>query len=160
MIRPVDLNDAAALCDIYNYYVDNTIVTFEEEKVSEEEMVKRIQKVTQQLSWFVYEKEGDIVGYSYATEWKTRSAYRYSTETTVYLKNGYEGNGVGTALYRHLIEDLIKKDIHSFVGGISLPNDASVALHEKMGFQKIAHFREVGQKFNKWIDVGYWQLVL
>jgi len=160
MIRPVDLNDAAVLCDIYNYYVDNTIVTFEEEKVSEEEMVKRIQKVTQQLSWFVYEKEGDIVGYSYATEWKTRSAYRYSTETTVYLKNGYEGNGVGTALYRHLIEDLIKKDIHSFVGGISLPNDASVALHEKMGFQKIAHFREVGQKFNKWIDVGYWQLVL
>jgi len=160
MIRPVDLNDAAALCDIYNYYVDNTIVTFEEEKVSEEEMVKRIQKVTQQLSWFVYEKEGDIVGYSYATEWKARSAYRYSTETTVYLKNGYEGNGVGTALYRHLIEDLIKKDIHSFVGGISLPNDASVALHEKMGFQKIAHFREVGQKFNKWIDVGYWQLVL
>ncbi|MCU4165918.1 arsinothricin resistance N-acetyltransferase ArsN1 family B [Carboxylicivirga caseinilyticus] len=160
MIRPVLKTDAKAICDIYNYYVENTIVTFEEENVSVGEMQERIEKVLQQHSWFVYEKEGEIVGYCYATGWRARTAYRYSTETTVYLKKGYEGNGVGTQLYKYLIQDLIRKDVHSFIGGISLPNEASVALHEKMGFKKIAHFSEVGQKFNKWIDVGYWQLVL
>nr|WP_321410951.1 arsinothricin resistance N-acetyltransferase ArsN1 family B [uncultured Carboxylicivirga sp.] len=160
MIRPVLTTDAKAICDIYNYYVENTIVTFEEENVSVAEMQERIEKVLQQHSWFVYEKEGEIVGYCYATGWRARTAYRYSTETTVYLKKGYEGNGVGTQLYKHLIQDLIRKDVHAFIGGISLPNEASVALHEKMGFKKIAHFSEVGQKFNKWIDVGYWQLVL
>ncbi|MBS2098503.1 arsinothricin resistance N-acetyltransferase ArsN1 family B [Carboxylicivirga linearis] len=160
MIRPVKPADVQAICDIYNYYIENTFITFEEQKVTAEQMQERIDNVLQKFGWFVYEKEGEVIGYCYATGWRARSAYRFSVETTVYLKNGFEGNGVGTALYRHLIEDLIRKDIHSFIGGISLPNDSSVALHEKMGFQKIAHFREVGQKFNKWIDVGYWQLVL
>ena len=160
MIRPVKSADVQAICDIYNYYIENTFITFEEQKVTAGQMQERIDNVRQKYDWFVYEKEGEVIGYCYATGWRARSAYRFSVETTVYLKNGYEGNGVGTALYRHLIEDLIRRDIHSFIGGISLPNDSSVALHEKMGFQKIAHFREVGQKFNKWIDVGYWQLVL
>nr|WP_319397806.1 arsinothricin resistance N-acetyltransferase ArsN1 family B [uncultured Carboxylicivirga sp.] len=160
MIRTVEVADVQDICNIYNYYIENTFVTFEEQKVTAEQMQERISNVQQKFDWFVYEKEGEVIGYCYATGWRARSAYRFSVETTVYLKNGYEGNGVGTQLYRHLIKELIKKDIHSFIGGISLPNETSIALHEKLGFQKIAHFREVGQKFNKWIDVGYWQLVL
>nr|WP_321452437.1 arsinothricin resistance N-acetyltransferase ArsN1 family B [uncultured Carboxylicivirga sp.] len=160
MIRTVEAADVQDICNIYNYYIENTFVTFEEQKVTAEQMQERISNVQQKFDWFVYEKEGKVIGYCYATGWRARSAYRFSVETTVYLKNGYEGNGVGTQLYRHLIKELIKKDIHSFIGGISLPNETSIALHEKLGFQKIAHFREVGQKFNKWIDVGYWQLVL
>ncbi len=160
MIRAVTEADAEAICHIYNHYVSNTIITFEEEIVSTEEMMEQIKETTAILPWIVIESEGQVVGYAYASRWKSRCAYRYSVETTVYLASTASGKGFGSQLYEHLIADLRPRSVHSLIGGIALPNEASVALHEKFGFEKVAHFKEVGWKFNQWIDVGYWELVI
>ena len=86
--------------------------------------------------------------------------YRYSAETTVYLKPQSTNKGIGTALYKSLIEEMKALQVHSLIGGIALPNNGSIALHEKLNFKKVAHFTEVGFKLNKWVDVAYWQLLL
>ena len=160
MIRPATKADAQAICNIYNPYVSDTIITFEEEIVSVEEMTQRIHEMISSLPWLVIEDEGQVVGYAYASRWKSRCAYRFSVETTVYLSSAATGKGFGSLLYEHLIADLRQRSIHSLIGGIALPNPASVSLHEKFGFEKVAHFKEVGWKFNQWIDVGYWELIL
>ena len=129
MIRPAKLSDANAICDIYDYYVTNTTITFEEEPVSIEEMQKRIADTSKKYPWLVYEADGSIVGYAYAMEWKARRSYRYSVESTVYLKNDSTAKGIGSALYEALLDELNKMDIHVVIGGVALPNDASVALH-------------------------------
>lgn len=159
-IRPTLLSDAAAIADIYNYYIEHTVVTFEETAITSADMEARIgQVLDRKQPWIVGEKDGQVVGYAYAGEWKSRCAYRYSLESTVYLKHGEEGHGIGSALYGKLIELLKEKKYHAVIGGIALPNPASVALHEKFGFRKIGQFLEVGYKFNQWIDVGYWELI-
>lgn len=161
MIRTATTADAAAIAAIYNHYVLNTIVTFEEEAVSGAEMTQRITEVLAAgRPWFVWEENGRILGYAYASGWKSRCSFRYSLETTVYLDQAVTGRGLGTKLYTALIADLRAKKYHALIGGISIPNPGSIALHEKLGFQKIGHFKEVGWKFNQWIDVGYWELVL
>ena len=148
------------MLDIYNHYVLESVITFEESPVSAEEMSLRIGKVTEQLPWLVYEQEGRILGFAYASKWKGRCAYRFSVESTIYLSPDAVGRGVGTSLYQSLIDRLAEMSYHIVIGGISLPNDASVGLHEKLGFEKVAHFREVGWKFNRWVDVGYWEKLL
>jgi L-amino acid N-acyltransferase YncA len=121
-------------------------------------MSERIQEVTSNsLPWLVAEQAQQIVGYAFAGKWKGRYAYRYSVESSVYLDPAYTGQGVGTQLYRALLAVLQERSIHVVIGGIALPNAASVALHERLGFTQVAHFREVGYKFGQWIDVGYWQ---
>ncbi len=112
------------------------------------------------LPWLVAELESVIVGYAYATKWKLRSAYRHSVETTIYLEQGCERRGIGTALYSGLLSALRERGMHVAIGGAALPNEASVALHEKLGFEHVATFRQVGFKHGKWVDVAYWQLVL
>jgi phosphinothricin acetyltransferase len=109
------------------------------------------------LPWLVGEQEGAVVGYACATPWKGRSAYRFTVEVSVYLDPSCTGRGWGTRLYERLFERLARRGIHAAIGGIALPNDASVALHEKLGMAKVAHFRETGFKLGRWIDVGYWQ---
>ena len=160
MIRPVRLEDAEQIAEIYNYYILNTIVTFEEVVIDGQEMLTRIKAVIQHHPWLVYEKNGIILGYAYATLWNKRSAYKRSAECTIYLKHDAIGGGIGSKLYGALFECLVEMNFHVIIGGISLPNPASQAIHEKFGFQKVAHFKEVGKKFGKWIDVGYWELVL
>ncbi|WP_421774789.1 arsinothricin resistance N-acetyltransferase ArsN1 family B [Gracilimonas sp.] len=158
MIRPVKPEDASALLDIYNYYVRETTVTFEEEEITPDDIQSRILKVESAgLPWLVAETENEIVGYSYATKWKERSAYRYSVEISVYVDHNQQGNGWGTKLYQALFTELQRKNIHVAIGGITLPNKASIALHEKFGMKKVAHFKEIGFKFGQWLDVGYWQ---
>ena len=161
IVRPALVTDAEAIARIYNYYVQNTVITFEEEPVSAQAMATRIAE-TQNLSlpWLVAEVDGAIVGYAYARKWRERSAYRYSRETTIYLERGYEGRGIGKTLYSGLLPLLRERGIHVAIGGVALPNDASVALHEKLGFQLVATFRQVGFKHDRWVDVAYWQLVL
>lgn len=159
MIRDVTADDAQQICEIYNHYVLNTIITFEEEPVPVDEMRSRIVQTIEKLPWIVYENNGQIAGYAYASEWKSRCAYKHSLETTVYLRDGESGNGIGSALYSELLDRLKAQHFHAAIGGISLPNEASIALHEKFGFEKIGQFREVGYKFDKWIDVGYWELI-
>ena len=161
MIRPATVADAAAIADIYNHYVLHTIVTFEEEAVSPQERVGRIRDTLEAgLPWLVWVEEGEILGYTHASKWKSRCAYRYAVESTVYLDKAATGRGLGTTLYTALLAGLKQQDYHSVIGGVALPNEASVALHEKLGFKKVAQFKEVGWKFQKWIDVGYWELIL
>jgi L-amino acid N-acyltransferase YncA len=158
-LRPCMPSDAASICGIYNHYVLETVVTFEEVPVQVEEMAQRIVDVTSRFPWLVCERDGVVCGYAYAGTWKERSAYRYSVESTVYLAPNVIGQGMGTLVYGALLDALRKTDVHCAVGGISLPNEASVALHEKLGFSKVGHFREVGRKFGKWVDVGYWEII-
>lgn len=153
--------DAQAIARIYNYYIHNTVITFEEEPVSAQMIAIRMTDIQNaSLPWLVAELGGTLVGYAYANKWKARSAYRYSVETTIYLEHGYEGRGIGKRLYSELLCLLRAQGIHVAIGGAALPNDASVALHEKLGFERVATFRQVGFKHNRWIDVAYWQLVL
>lgn len=160
MIRKVKLDDAQEIAEIYNYYILNSVVTFEENPVTTEEMKNRIQSTNSKLPYIVYEKDKKVLGYAYANEWKLRSAYKYTAESTVYLKREITQKGIGSLLYEELIKQLTSMNYHVIIGGISQPNDASVALHEKFGFKKVAHFKEVGYKFNKWVDVGYWELMI
>jgi phosphinothricin acetyltransferase len=157
-IRPATDADAPAIADIYNYYVAHSIVTFEEEPVAAEEIARRITAVQGAgLPWLVADVDGQIAGYAYATRWKERIGYRFSVETTIYLAQGLSGRGLGTKLYSELFRILEASGIKSAIGGIALPNAASVALHEKMGMKKVAEFERVGVKFGQWLNVGYWQ---
>ena len=160
MIRSVNLSDAAAIRDIYNYYIENTAVSFEEKPVGIGEMEERIRTISAKYPYLVLEEAGEVIGFAYANAWKDRSAYKYSAELSLYLRTDCQGRGMGRILFEKLLEELRTADIHSAVSGIVLPNDRSVALHEKLGFKKIAHFEEIGFKFNKWHDVGYWELIL
>jgi len=129
--------------------------------VTPEEIARRMERVQSAcLPWLVAEEDSQVVGYACATPWKTRTAYRFSVEITVYLVPERAGRGIGSALYRNLLAILQARGIHAVIGGIALPNEASVALHEKFGLRKVAHFQEVGFKLNRWIDVGYWQRTL
>ncbi len=150
--------DAPAIAHIYNHYIRHSIVTFEEQEITAEAITQRMATVAAlSLPWLVAESAGEIVGYAYANSWRERVAYRYSVESSVYLAHDCTGRGFGRVLYRALLDELSQGEVHTVIGGISLPNPASIALHESLGFQKTAHFREVGYKFRQWIDVGYWQ---
>lgn len=175
-IRSATPRDASAICDIYNHYVLETRVTFEERPVAVEEMQRRISEnrsaalaepsienspgALTGLPWLAAEEGRRVVGYAYATKWRPRSAYRFSVESTVYVDKDCPGRGVGSRLYEALLRELRDRNLHSVLGGIALPNPASVALHEKFGFHQVAHFRQVGWKLGAWVDVGYWQLLL
>jgi len=157
-IRDAVADDAAAIAAIYNHYVLTTSISFEEQAVTDSEMQQRIADIQRGgLPWLVAELDGVLVGYAYATKWRVRHAYRFSVESSVYLAPDLAGKGLGTALYQQLLGRLSASGYHRVIGGVALPNAASVALHEKMGFEKVAQFREVGFKFGRWIDVGYWE---
>lgn len=160
-IRDATVKDAEITAAIYKHYVLNTSISFEEAEVPAIEMAGRVADVQAAgLPWLVVEVDGAVAGYAYATKWRVRHAYRFSVETSVYLAPSSAGQGLGTILYRALIERLRDGGFHLAIGGIALPNPASIALHEKLGFEKVAEFREVGFKFGRWTDVGYWQLTL
>lgn len=161
MIRPVKHADASQICAIYNHYIETSVISFELTPVSVEQMAQRIEQIaTMGLPWLVATDGEQLLGYAYATTWKARFAYRFSVEITVYLALQGTAKGVGTALYQALFEVLEAKQIHAVVACIALPNAHSVALHEKFGMRKVGHFEEVGQKFDNWLDVGYWQVNL
>lgn len=157
MIRECRLGDAQRICEIYNHFVIDTCATFELEPVTEDVMSKRIQATIRHYPWLVYEVDDIINGYAYATQWKSRAGYKHSAESTVYVAPAFSGSGIGSALLRELLVRLKPIGVHSVLAGIALPNEPSVALHEKLGFEQVAHFRETGRKFNRWIDVGYWE---
>lgn len=161
MIRPATPADAGPLAAIYNHYITDTVVTFEEIPVTSQEMARRLDLTTAAgFPWLVWEEAGRVLGYAYAGPWKTRSAYRFAAESTVYLDPAATGRGLGTQLYTALLSRLALMGLHTVIGGVALPNAASVALHARLGFQPAAHFHEVGWKFGRWIDVGYWELKL
>lgn len=161
MIRLAELSDAAAITDIYNPYINDTTITFEEQTLSAAQIAQRLQDIhAAGLPWLVAQDAGQLVGYAYASPWKARSAYRHSVEVSVYLSAQAQGRGWGSRLYETLFGALKEGQVHVAIGGIALPNPASIALHEKFGMKQVAHFEQVGFKFGRWLDVGYWQKVL
>jgi phosphinothricin acetyltransferase len=157
-IRSASPADAAAIAAVYNWYVRNTTVTFEVEPVPADEMARRMADVLGAHEWLVLAEGGDVLGYAYAGRFHARPAYRPTTESTIYLRHGCTGRGLGTRLYGELVRRIFGRGYRHLIGAIALPNDASVRLHEKLGFVKAGHLLRVGCKFERWIDVGYWQL--
>ncbi len=161
LVRTAEERDAGAIAAIYNHYIRESVITFEEQEISGDEMARRMREIqAASFPWLVAAEDGTVVGYAYASAWKPRSAYRFSAETTVYVAPGRERRGIGRMLYAPLFELLEQRGTHAVMAGIALPNEASVALHESFGMREVARFREVGFKFGRWIDVAYWQRIL
>ncbi|MGZ5183178.1 MAG: arsinothricin resistance N-acetyltransferase ArsN1 family B [Ramlibacter sp.] len=159
-LRDAGAADAAAIAAIYNYYVETSTISMETDAVGPDEMAGRIADVQGAgLPWLVLLEGGRVCGYAYASKWRARPGYRHSVESSVYVDHELRGRGHGLALYRALLARLDGR-FHSVIGGIALPNAASIALHERLGFRQVACFHEVGHKFGAWVDVGYWQLSL
>jgi phosphinothricin acetyltransferase len=160
VIRPATLRDAERICEIYNPDVEGSTATFEEDPVPPEEMRRRIRSLRKEFAWLVDEDGRGIGGYAYFGPWKLRKAYRNSVETTVYVDRERRGEGIGSRLYGVLLDEARRQGRHAVLATIGLANEPSVRLHERFGFVKAAHFREIGHKFGRWIDVGCWELIL
>jgi phosphinothricin acetyltransferase len=124
------------------------------------EIGRRIANADEESPWLVLLEDNQLVGFACAVPWKLRAAYRFSRETSIYLQQDKFGKGRGARLYQQLIDEIRKTPIHVLIAGIAQPNPGSVALHEKMGFREIGQFRELGNKFDNFIDIAYWQLTL
>ena len=158
LARP--LSDARQVAAIYYPYVINTPITFESEPPDGAEMRSRIESVMEKYPWLVCEHDGEVMGYAYGSMFRSRSAYNWSVETTVYVREAAHGLGIGSALYSSLTESLRLQGFISAVGVIALPNEASVYLHEHLGFQKDGVLPKAGFKEGVWHDVGIWWLLL
>ena len=159
-IRNATLGDACAICNIYNYYIENTAVSFETMPVSETEMKQRMNEVINAgYSFYVGEIDGKIIGYYYTHPWNNRFAYKSTVEESIYLDKEETGKGYGTQLFEHLLKHIDKSTTHVLIAGICIPNESSVRLHEKFGFKQISCMKEIGRKFDQWRDVGHWQLI-
>lgn len=152
--------DAAACAAIYQPHVEGSAVSFEERAPSAAELAARIERYGATHAWLVAAREGRVVGYAYATKYNERPAYRWSTSVSVYVGEGERGRGVGRALYAALFERLRERGFRMACAGITLPNEASVALHERLGFEQVGLNRQIGWKHGAWRDVGWWQLEL
>jgi phosphinothricin acetyltransferase len=160
-IRPADPDrDAAACAAIYAPSVEATPISFEVTPPGAAEFAGRIAKYSATHQFLVAEEDGEVLGYAYACSWRERPAYDWSVEVSVYVAAGQQGKGVGRALYVELFDRLRAQGYRIAVAGITLPNPASIALHERLGFVSIGALREIGWKLDRWHDVGYWQLHL
>jgi phosphinothricin acetyltransferase len=159
-IRLAVAGDAAAVAAIYQPFVASTPISFEVDAPDEREMRRRIQETLQAYPWLVYESDGTVVGYAYATTHRARAAYRWSVDAAVYVDGAHHRRGIGRGLYASLFAILAAQGFFNAYAGITLPNGASVALHEAVGFQPVGTYRQVGYKFGAWHDVGWWQLAL
>jgi phosphinothricin acetyltransferase len=159
-LRAAQPADAGAIAAIYAHYVLNSSVSMELEPPDAAELARRVAEVQAAgLPWLVLLEAGELIGYAYASKWRARPGYRHAVESSVYLAPGQRGRGHGLRLYRALLAQLDGR-FHTVIGGIALPNAASIALHERLGFRQVACFPAVGHKFGAWVDVGYWQLTL
>lgn len=156
-IRLAVPGDAEGVRAIYAPCVRSSAITFETAEPTVEEMARRIRGISSTHPWLVCEISHAIAGYAYASRHRERAAYQWSVEVSVYVHGAHRGRGIGSALYDALFRILIGQGFHSAYAGITLPNPASVALHEKMGFERIGVFKDAGFKLNAWYDVGWWQ---
>jgi L-amino acid N-acyltransferase YncA len=159
-IRDVLTIDAAEIASIYNTYVVNSIITFETITVSDVDILQRIQKVTQLYDWLVLIENGMLVGYAYYTSFRERKAYEHTVESTIYLKSGSSGKGMGSDLYTALLERIKNRGFREVMGVIALPNPESTRFHEKLGFKNMGVLKNVGFKFDTYLDVAFYQKTL
>ena len=159
-IRLAAPDDTEQILAIYSPYVRDTSISFELIVPTVAEMRSKITEVSQRYPWLVSEASEGITGYAYASRHRERAAYQWSVDVSVYIQSEHHGMGLGTRLYDALFKILVDQGYHNAYAGITLPNPASVALHEKMGFTSIGIYRGVGYKLNAWHDVGWWHLKL
>lgn len=160
MIRPLHINDTKALLDIYNYYVLHTTVTFDIEALSIEAFEIKVNTINENYPFIVFEEDNEILGFAYGSRFRPKPAYDYVAESTVYVKHTEHGKGIGSILYKELIARLKQTKLHTVLGVLTIPNEASIKLHEKLGFEQVGYLKEVGLKFGEWQNVGIWQLKL
>lgn len=160
MIRPFEIKDTKQLLDIYNYYVLNSVATFDDAVLPFEVFLEKVTTINNTYPFLVFEEHDELLGYAYGSKFRPKPAYSNTVESTVYVKHGQHGKQIGSLLYGELLKELKKENYHVVLGVLTLPNEVSVKLHEKFGFKQVAHLKEVGLKFNKWLDVGFWQLSL
>ena len=156
MIRPVEPGDAEAIAAIYAPNVTETAVSFELDPPDAAEFRRRMEAITPTHPWLVCERAGEVAGYVYASTHNPRAAYQWSANVTVYIDSQQRRSGIGRALYTSLFALLRLQGFFNVYGGITLPNDGSVGIHESMGFRLVGVYREVGYKFGAWHDVGWW----
>jgi L-amino acid N-acyltransferase YncA len=159
-IRPAVAEDAAACAEVYAPYVKDTNISFEVEPPTAEQFGARIADAQAAHEWLVAERDGAVIGYAYAHQFAERAAYGWSCETSIYLAPRMRGQGVGRALYEELLECLGRQGYRRAFAGISLPNDASIGLHQAFGFTEAGCYRRVGWKNGAWCDVAWMQLDL
>jgi phosphinothricin acetyltransferase len=159
-IRPATPDDAASLLEIYRPYVEGTAVSFETETPSVQAFADRIDKALNGWAWLVAEEDGQCVGYAYGGPHRERAAYRWSTETSAYIRAGWQGKGLGKMLYQALFERLAERGYCNALAVVVVPNDASVALHRAVGFEAVGVFKRGGHKFDTWHDVMWLQRAL
>lgn len=159
-IRPVTPDDAPAVAEIYRPIVESTTISFEETPPDAAEIARRIQETTRTYPWLVAQSGEGVVGYAYGSRHRERSAYRYSVDVSVYVVQTARRCGVGAALYEALFARLRDLGFHRAFAGIALPNEASIALHRRLGFEPVGVYKEVGRKFGVWLDVSWWQKTL
>jgi phosphinothricin acetyltransferase len=157
-VRLATKDDAPQIIDIYSPSVLTASISFETEVPSEEEMQKRIDTVLQNYPWIVCAIDGKIAGYVYASKHREREAYQWSCECTAYMHPTFKGKGIGRKLYQLLFQLLKLQGFRNVYAGITLPNEASVRLHERCGFEKFVVYENVGYKFGNWHSVGWWKL--
>lgn len=162
MIREVNLNDANRICEIYNYYVLNTCISFETDSVDINEMTNRINKIKEKsYPYIVYTSDDDcVLGYAYCNTYRTRSAYCKTIEISVYVDKNARNMGIGKKLTIELLNRARKNGYHTALSVVTLPNKASTALHKSLGFKIIGRLKEVGYKKNTYRDTSYWQIIL
>lgn len=149
--------DAAAIHGIYAPIVRDTVISFEIDPPSEAELARRISTTLETFPWLVAEDAGSIRGYAYASRHRDRAAYAWSVDLAVYIHADARRQGVGRRLYETLFSILARQGVHAVFAGITLPNQASVSLHEAVGLTHVGVYREVGYKLGAWRDVGWWQ---
>ena len=160
IVRPASEADVPALLAIYRPYVERTAISFETSVPSLEEFARRIRTATVGWAWLVAELDGECVGYAHGSAHRERAAYRWSVETSAYVREGWQRRGIGRRLYAELLEALAKKGFCNAYAGMTLPNAGSEALHRSVGFEPIGVFRRIGWKFDRWHDVKWMQRTL
>jgi phosphinothricin acetyltransferase len=157
VIRPATAGDAEGIAAVYAPFVQDTAISFETDAPDAAEIAHRLSRG---LSWFVAVDGDEVIGFCSASRHRTRAAYRWAVDCSVYVRPQDQGKGVGRQLYTRLFDELRALGFVQAFAGIALPNPASVAAHEAMGFTPVGVYRQVGYKLGRWHDVGWWQLTL
>ena len=161
MIRHAEpTRDGPACAAIYRPFVTGSYVSFEERAPDGEEFARRIERGSRSYPWLVAEDDGSVIGYAYACAHRERAAYRWAADVAAYVDAHARRRGVGRALYVTLFSLLVRQGVQTVCAGVTLPNDASVGLHEALGFRPVGVYLRIGFKHGAWRDVGWWQLEL